>query len=136
MTAGGQPAAGIGFPPNASIMPGMARLQPHSRMRFMILATIGLMVVLSVRDGIRFQRMLEDSERAMRRAMQECRSGNEYGMVRMLQFAISAAPDSGSDASLRELNHRFRKGDCARTQVLTSDIGFVEAADAEPIPAP
>ena len=114
----------------------MARLQPHNRLGFMVLAVIGLMVVLTVRDGIRFQRMLENSERAMLRAMQECRHGNEYGMVRMLQFAISAAPDSASDASLRELNLRFRSGDCARTQVLTSDIGFVEASDAEPIPVP
>ncbi len=114
----------------------MARLQPHNRLGFMVLAMIGLMVVLSVRNALQFQRLFEGSERAMLRAMHECRNGNEYGMVRMLQFAISSAPDSATDASLRELNLRFRSGDCARMQVLSSDIGFVEGSESEPIPVP
>lgn len=114
----------------------MTRLRTQNRLGVMVLATIGLMVVLSARYAVRFQRLHDDSERAMLRAMQECDNGNEYGMVLMLQLAISSAPDSAADASLRELNHRFRRGDCARMHVLSSDIGFVEASDSEPIPVP
>ncbi len=114
----------------------MARSHPHNRLGFMVLTVIVLMVVLSVRDGIRFQGMLEVSERAMLRAMQECRNSNEYGMVRMLQIALAAAPDSATDASLRELNRRFRRGDCARTEVIAYDTGFIDSDDAKPIPAP
>lgn len=102
----------------------MARTRRHWSSAFAFVL-VALMLVLSARRAVRLENQRQAFERNVIAALNACHAGNMERVARATSNAIALAPDSPSEAFVRDFLGRMRKGDCQLNAFVDPADGFV-----------